>query len=89
MTPEMVLYLGRRALETALMLAGPPLAVALIMGVSTAVLQAITSVRDMTLAMVLKIAGVGVAVLLFGGWMLEVILAFTLEVFQHIQSLNQ
>jgi flagellar biosynthetic protein FliQ len=89
MTPEMVLYLGRRALETALMLAGPPLAVALIMGVSTAVLQAITSVRDMTLAMVLKIAGVGVAVLLFGGWMLEVILAFTLEVFQHIQSLNR
>jgi flagellar biosynthetic protein FliQ len=89
MNTEMVLYIGKQALWTALMLAGPMLAVALAVGLLTAMLQAVTSIRDMTLGLVLKIAGVGVTLLLVSGWMLHVALGFAKQVFNHMQSLVQ
>jgi flagellar biosynthetic protein FliQ len=89
MNPDMVVYLGRRTLETALMVAAPTLLIVLATGLGTAIFQAVTSVRDMTLGMVLKIAGVGVSLLLFGGWMLQTLLGFTQEVFTYMQAINQ
>lgn len=89
MNPDMVVYLGRRTLETALLVASPVLAVALATGLTTAIFQAITSIRDMTLGMVLKIAGVGVALVLFGGWMLQTMLGFTTEVFGYMHAVGQ
>ncbi len=89
MNPDMVVYIGRRTLETAMLIAAPCLIIVLITGLSTAIFQAVTSVRDMTLGMVLKIAGVGVALLLFGGWMLQTLLGFTHEVFTYMQAMTQ
>jgi flagellar biosynthetic protein FliQ len=85
----MVLYVGKQALWTALMLAGPMLAVALVVGLATAMLQAVTSIRDMTLGLVLKIAGVGLTVLLISGWMLHVAVGFAKEIFNHMQTVVQ
>jgi flagellar biosynthetic protein FliQ len=89
MTGELVLYLGRRTLETALLIAAPPLIVVLATGLLTAIFQAVTSVRDMTLGMVMKIASVGVTLLLFGGWMLETAVGFAAEVFNHMQAMGR
>ncbi|MBS3734261.1 MAG: flagellar biosynthetic protein FliQ [Phycisphaerae bacterium] len=89
MSGEMVLYLGRRTLEMALMLASPVLVVTLVVGLVSALLQAVTSIRDMTLGLVLKIAAVGVTVLIFGGWMLRQAVGFTEDVFFQIQALGQ
>jgi flagellar biosynthesis protein FliQ len=89
MNPDMVVYIGRRTLETAMLIAAPCLIIVLVTGLSTAIFQAVTSVRDMTLGMVLKIAGVGVALLLFGGWMLQTLLGFTHEVFTYMQAMTQ
>ncbi|MFP4141131.1 MAG: flagellar biosynthetic protein FliQ [Planctomycetota bacterium] len=89
MNPDMVVYIGRRTLETAMLISAPCLIIVLITGLSTAIFQAVTSVRDMTLGMVLKIAGVGVALLLFGGWMLQTLLGFTHEVFTYMQAMTQ
>lgn len=89
MTGDLVLHLGRRALETALLIASPVLAVALCLGILTALLQAVTSVRDMTLGMVVKLAGVAITALLTAGWALENAVSFTREVFQHMQAMGQ
>ena len=89
MSGEMVLYLGRRTLETALLLAAPVLAVTLGLGLLVALLQAVTSVRDMTLGIVMKIAGVGLTVLLAGGWMLHQAVGFTKDVFNQLQAMGQ
>jgi len=51
-------------------------------------LQAVTSVRDMTLGMVFKLAGVGIAVLLTAGWALQVVVDFTHEVFSHVEMMG-
>lgn len=88
MDGDFVLYLGRRALETSLIVAAPVLIVATVIGILTATLQAVTSVRDMTLGMAIKLAGVGLTVLLTAGWSLEVVVDFTREVFSHVQMMG-
>jgi len=75
-------------LETALLVATPVLASALIVGVVVAMLQAVTSIRDMTMGMVLKIACVGIVLMICGGWMMQVAVAFTNEVFSHMQAVG-
>ena len=88
MDPELILHIGRRALETALLVATPVLSSALIVGVVVAMLQAVTSIRDMTMGMVLKIACVGIVLMVCGGWMMQVAVDFTNEVFSHMQAVG-
>ncbi len=88
MDSQFVIYLGRRTLEIALLLSAPALSVALVVGFLTAMLQAVTSVRDMTLGMVVKLAAIGLTMILFGGWMLQIAIGFTNEIFNHIQSMG-
>ncbi len=82
------LYLGRHTLETALLLSAPILLTCLVVGVVITLLQAITSIRDMTLTIVPKLMAVGVVTLLMSGWMLEVTLRFTTEMFAYIQNIG-
>ena len=87
MNSSLVLYLGRHTLETALLLATPILLTCMIVGVAVTLFQAVTSIRDMTLTIVPKLLAVGTVVLICGGWLLEVILRFTNEMFGHIQNI--
>ena len=48
------------------MLSAPILSITLVVGFLVAMIQAVTSIRDMTMGMVLKLAGVGVSLLLVG-----------------------
>ena len=88
MTGDFVLYLGRQTMETALMLVAPVLGVTLVVGFLVAMLQAVTSVRDMTMGLVLKLVCVAVTVLIFGNWMLNVAVDFTRQVFNQIQTVG-
>jgi flagellar biosynthetic protein FliQ len=88
MDSSFVLYLGRHTLETALLLAAPILLTCMVVGVVVTLLQAVTSIRDMTLTIVPKLLAVGVVILIFGGWMLGVILKFTNEIFGHVQNIG-
>ncbi len=87
MNNDFVLYIGRRALETALLLSAPVLIVAVVIGFAVAMLQAVTSIRDMTLGLVVKIACVGITLIVFSGWMMSIAVSFTVEVFNHLESL--
>jgi len=84
-----VLYLARRTLEVSLLVSAPILLTCLIVGVVITLFQAVTSIRDMTLTIVPKLLAVGVVMLIFGGWMLEVLLRFTYEIFGYIQTVLQ
>ena len=89
MDNSFVLYLARHTLETALMLSAPILITCMVVGVVITLFQAVTSIRDMTLTIVPKLLAVSVVILLFGSWMLQVMLRFTTEVFAHIQSVGR
>ena len=89
MDSSFVLYLARHTLETALILAAPILLTCMIVSVVVTLFQAVTSIRDMTLTIVPKLLAVGGVTLLFGGWMLQIILRFFTEIFGYIQNIGQ
>jgi flagellar biosynthetic protein FliQ len=88
MDSSFVLYLGRHTLETALLLSAPILVTCVVVGVVITLFQAVTSIRDMTLTIIPKLLAVGVVMLLFSGWMLQLTLRFTLEVFAQIPNMG-
>ena len=88
MDSSFVLYLGRHTLETALLLSTPILLTCMVVGIAITLVQAVTSIRDMTLTIVPKLLAVGFVTLLFGSWMLQVTLRFTTEIFAYIQNMG-
>jgi len=88
MDSNFALYLGRQTLETALLLAAPILVTCIVVGVVVTLLQAVTSIRDMTLTIVPKLLAVGLVTLICGSWMLQLILKFTNQIFGHIQNIG-
>ncbi len=88
MDSSFVLYLGRHTLETALLVSAPILLTCMVVGVVVTLLQAVTSIRDMTLTIVPKLLAVGVVMLASGGWTLGIILDFTNQIFGHIQNVG-
>lgn len=80
-----VLYLSRHTLETALLISAPILSVCVVVGVVISLIQAVTSIKDMTLSTVPKLVAVGITALIFGNWMLQIAMKFTIEIFNQIQ----
>ena len=88
MDSNLVLYLGRHTLEVALLIASPILVTCVVVGVLITLLQAVTSIRDMSLTVVPKLIAVGIVTIVFSGWMLDTLLKFVTEVFGHIQTIG-
>ena len=82
------LYLGRYTLQTVLSLAAPALLTCMAVGVIVTLFQAVTSVRDMSLTIVPKLIALGTVILIFGGWMLQVILRFANDIFGYMQNIG-
>ncbi len=81
MTPEFITGFFMEAIKTAIMLAGPMLAVGLIVGILVSIFQAATQINEMTLVFVPKMLGVALALLVFFPWMLRVIVEFSRNMF--------
>ena len=81
---EQSIYVGQRALMTAMMLGGPMLLTALIVGTAVSILQSVTQVQEMTLVFVPKMISVFVVVAVAGAWMLQISVTFGIEMFNSI-----
>ena len=88
MDNSFILYLGRHTLETALLLSAPVLVTCLVVGILVTLLQAVTSIRDMTLTIVPKLLAVGAVVIISASWMLQIILGFSTEIFSYIANIG-
>ena len=88
MDSSFALYIGRHTLETALILSAPILLTCMVVGIAVTLFQAVTSMRDMTLTIIPKLLALGIVTLIFSGWMLQVTLRFTGEIFALIQSIG-
>ena len=62
------LDVGREALLTAMIIAGPVLAVGVLVGISISLIQTITQLNDQTLSLVPKIVAMLVATMFFVPW---------------------
>ena len=87
MDSAMVVDIGRQALWATLVVSAPLLGVALVVGLVIGVIQAATSINEMTLSFIPKLVGLGLTMLVFGGWMLGTLVEFTRSIFQRIPAL--
>ncbi len=85
MPMEMVVELGRRTLETALMVCAPILLIATIVSVAVNIVQVLTSVQEMTIATVPRLLATAGALLLLMPWMLRKLTQFTLQILSNFR----
>lgn len=87
MTPETVMYLGRQAIEVALMLSGPLLLAALVIGLIISIFQAATQINEATLSFIPKLVGTFLVLILAGPWMLQLFVDYIRQLFERIPQL--
>ncbi|MDT8901307.1 flagellar biosynthesis protein FliQ [Anaeroselena agilis] len=79
MSNDLAIEVGREALVMVMLVSAPMLGLGLLVGVLVSIFQAITQIQEQTLSFVPKIMAVFVAVLLFGPWMLSLLVGYTRE----------
>jgi len=87
MTPEMVLDVGQEALYLTMLLSGPLLLSALVVGLLIGVFQAATQIQEMTLSFIPKLIALVFALLFAGPWMLRLLVEFTQRLFVAIPGM--
>ena len=82
-----VVDLGRGALWAVMIISAPLLVVALGVGLFIGVIQAATSINEMTLSFIPKLVVMGIALALFGGWQLSMLVDYTRDIYKRIPAL--
>ncbi|NMB23902.1 MAG: flagellar biosynthesis protein FliQ [Firmicutes bacterium] len=86
MTELTIAKLAKEALATVLLVAGPILALSLVVGLLVSIFQATTQIQEQTLAFVPKILTVLGATVILAPWMLRVMMEFTIRL---LSNMNQ
>jgi flagellar biosynthesis protein FliQ len=81
MGSEMVLSLARQTLETAMLIGAPLLVIVTLVSLLINVGQVLTSLQDVTISSVPRLAVVAVTSFLLMPWMLRRLVTFTLHLF--------
>ena len=84
MTSELVMNIGRQAIEMTLMLAGPMLLAALAIGLIVSIFQAATQINEQTLSFIPKLVGMFLVLILAGPWMLQMMVDYIRRLFESI-----
>jgi flagellar biosynthesis protein FliQ len=84
MNPESVITIAERGIYTVLIICGPLLVLALVVGLIISIFQATTQIQEQTLAFVPKIVAVLVGIVFFGPWMLSHMLSYATDIFSNL-----
>ncbi|MBW2220043.1 MAG: flagellar biosynthesis protein FliQ [Deltaproteobacteria bacterium] len=84
MSAEFITGFFAQAIRLALLLAAPMLLTGLVVGLLVSIFQTATQINEMTMTFVPKMLAVGVAMLFFMPWMLELLIDFTQNLFLNI-----
>jgi flagellar biosynthetic protein FliQ len=76
MTPEIIMSMGRQAIEVTLMVAAPLLLTALVIGLVVSIFQAATQINEATLSFIPKLLGIFIVLILAGHWMLSTLINY-------------
>jgi flagellar biosynthetic protein FliQ len=89
MSPEAVVHIGRQAIETVLLTSAPMLIAALVIGLIISIFQAATQINEQTMTFIPKIVAVFVTLLIFGPWMMELLVTFTTGIITQIATVGK
>lgn len=87
MTPELVMDIGRQAIEMTLLLSAPLLLAALVIGLIISIFQAATQINEQTLSFIPKLVGMFLVLILAGPWMLQMMVDYIRRLFESIPQI--
>ena len=87
MTPEVVMNIGRQAIEMTLILSGPLLLAALAVGLIVSIFQAATQINEQTLSFIPKLLAMFLVLILAGPWMLQMMVDYIRRLFESIPQI--
>ncbi len=87
MDQGVVVDLAQKALMTVIYVSLPMLGLSLIVGLAISIFQATTQIQEQTLTFIPKILAVMGGILLFGSWMLRVLIEYTQDIYININQL--
>jgi flagellar biosynthetic protein FliQ len=89
MTPEDVIHLGKKAVETVLLTSAPMLIAAMVIGLVISIFQAATQINEQTMTFIPKIVAVFVTLLIFGPWIMDLLITFTTGIIMQIATIGR
>jgi flagellar biosynthetic protein FliQ len=84
MSSEFVISLAEKAVYTTLIICGPILLLALVIGLVVSIFQATTQIQEQTLAFIPKIVAVLLGLIFFGPWMLSTLVSYAQDIFGNL-----
>lgn len=87
MSENYVIDLFQQSVYTILIVSGPMLILALLVGLLISIFQATTQIQEQTLAFVPKIIAVLISLVIFGPWILSHMIDYTLNIFEQMSSI--
>jgi len=81
-----IIYIAREALVMVVLLAGPGLFMAMLVGLLVGIFQATTQIQEQTLAFVPKIVAVFLTILFLASWLMRMIVEFALKIYAYIPN---
>ncbi|MGX7014688.1 flagellar biosynthesis protein FliQ [Vagococcus silagei] len=87
MTVQMVLDVMRDAYIKIMLVSGPILIIAMVVGLLISIIQATTQLQEQTLSFVPKLLAVFLSLMILGNFMLNTLLEFTKSLFKIISTL--
>ncbi len=88
MTIEGVIQLGMQAILTIFFVVGPPLAVAMAVGLFIAIFQATTQIQETSLTFVPKMTAIALTLIYTGRWSINHMISFVQEVMRHVEGVH-
>jgi flagellar biosynthetic protein FliQ len=86
MDTTQVMDLVRDAVGVAIKLSAPMLLLSMLVGVVVAIFQAVTQIHEQSIGFALKLIVVIAVLLLAGGWMLDTLKDYTIQIFDLVAS---
>jgi flagellar biosynthetic protein FliQ len=84
MTTDLIVGIMAETIKVTLLISAPALLVGLVVGVAVSLFQAVTQIQEMTLVFVPKIVAVMLTLVIVLPWMINLLVAFTHNLFTNI-----
>jgi len=78
--------LGKEAVKTVLLVCAPALGLGLLVGLLVSIFQATTQIQEQTLTFIPKIIAVLISLIIFGPWMLRVLVEFGRNILSNLNA---
>jgi flagellar biosynthetic protein FliQ len=88
MTEQTVIDMGLQTVWVAIQVAAPLLIATLVIGLIISIFQAATQINEQTLAFIPKILAITAAAAVFGPWIIQKMVNFTISLYQGIPTIT-